>query len=109
LIGTALLALGQTAAAAVSAEEAARLKTELTPFGGERAGNKEGTIPAWNGGYTQTIPGFENGGHRPDPFKDEKPLFVIDVANMDQYADACQCRRLLLRPGRRIPGTHGPF
>ena len=39
------VALG-AAHAAVSAEEAAKLKTELTPLGAERAGNKEGTIPA---------------------------------------------------------------
>jgi hypothetical protein len=87
LFGTALVVFGHTAGAAVSVEEAAKLRSELTPFGAERAGNKEGTIPVWNGGYTQAIPGFENGGRRPDPFKDEKPLFVIDVTNMDQYAD----------------------
>ena len=40
------VALG-AAHAAVSAEEAAKLKTELTPLGAERAGNKDGTIPAW--------------------------------------------------------------
>jgi hypothetical protein len=87
LIGAALLAFGHTAAAALSAEEAAKLKSELTPFGAERAANKEGSIPVWNGGYTKAIPGFENGGRRPDPFKDERPLFAIDAKNMEQYAD----------------------
>lgn len=39
--------LGMAAAhAAVTPEEAARLKTELTPFGAEKAGNKDGSIPA---------------------------------------------------------------
>jgi len=42
-----------TAMAGVTAEEAAKLKTTLTPFGAERAGNAEGTIPAWDGGITE--------------------------------------------------------
>ncbi len=36
--------------AGVTAQEAARLKTDLTPLGAERAGNKDGSIPAWTGG-----------------------------------------------------------
>jgi hypothetical protein len=71
----------------VTAEEAAKLKTELTPFGAEKAGNKDGTIPEWTGGYTTPIPGEKRGGRRGDPFKDEKPLFTITAANADKYAD----------------------
>ncbi len=73
--------------AAVSAEEAAKLKTELTPLGGERAGNKDGTIPAWSGGHTTPIPGFKNGGKRSDPFAADKPLYQITAKNMAQHAD----------------------
>jgi hypothetical protein len=73
--------------AAVTPEEAAKLKTELTPLGGERAGNRDGTIPAWTGGYTTQIPGFKNGGQRGDPFASEKPLFSITASNMAQYGD----------------------
>lgn len=84
----ATLACGLAAAqAAVSPEEAAKLKTELTPLGGERAGNKDGTIPPWTGGYTTAIAGFKNGGKRGDPFAAEKPLYTITAANMGQYAD----------------------
>ena len=72
--------------AAVSAEEAAKLKSDLTPFGAEKAGNKEGNIPAWTGGYTTPIPGDKPGGRRGDPFKDEKPLFSITAQNMEQHA-----------------------
>ena len=54
------------ALAAVSADEAKKLGTTLTPLGAEKAGNAEGTIPAWTGGYTEPIKGFENGGPRPD-------------------------------------------
>ena len=81
LIGT------HAAMAGVSAKEAEKLKTTLTPLGAERAGNAEGTIPAWNGGLTTPAPGFVNGGQRPDPFPDEKPLFSITARNMDQYAE----------------------
>ena len=75
------------AMAAVSADEAARLKSELTPFGAEKAGNKDGTIPAWSGGHTTPIPGDKPGGRRGDPFKTDKPLFSINAKNADQYAD----------------------
>ena len=51
-VAAALLATSLSAVAAVSADEAARLKSELTPLGGEKAGNKDGSIPAWTGGLT---------------------------------------------------------
>jgi len=73
--------------AAVTPEEAAQLKTTLTPLGAEKAGNADGTIPAWTGGYTTPIPGFKNGGRRPDPWPNDKPLFSITAKNMGQYAD----------------------
>jgi hypothetical protein len=83
----ALACHGIAAFAAVSAEEAARLKSDLTPLGAERAGNKDGTIPAWTGGLTTPTPGFKNGGRRPDPFADEKPLLQITAKNAAQHAD----------------------
>lgn len=76
-----------TALAAVSAEEAARLGADLTPVGAERAGNEDGSIPEWTGGLTVPTAGFENGGRRPDPFADEKPILQITAQNMDQYAE----------------------
>ena len=75
------------AGAAVTADEAARLKTELTPLGAEKAGNKDGSIPAWTGGLTTPIAGDKAGGRRGDPFKDEKPLFSITARNAEQHAD----------------------
>ncbi|SCK14884.1 Protein of unknown function [Variovorax sp. HW608] len=80
LVGLAAL----SAQAGVSAEEAAKLKSELTPFGAERAGNKDDSIPAWTGGVAK--PG-ELTGRRPDPFAGEKPLFSITAKNAAQYAD----------------------
>ncbi|MDQ8036541.1 MAG: hypothetical protein REI12_03910, partial [Pedobacter sp.] len=48
------IAAATTVQAAVSAADADKLKSTLTPLGGEKAGNKEGTIPAWNGGLTKS-------------------------------------------------------
>lgn len=73
--------------AAVGPEEAARLKAELTPLGAEKAGNRDGTIPAWTGGYTTPIPGDKPGGKRGDPFKAEKPLYSVSASNVAQHAD----------------------
>lgn len=73
--------------AGVSAEEAQQLKSTLTPLGGERAGNKEGTIPAWSGGELKTPAGYKAGQRRADPFAGEKPLYAITAANMEQYSD----------------------
>jgi len=85
-IGAVTLPLTIPEAAAASAEEAAKLKSDLMPLGGERAGNKEGTIPAWDGGYSKVPAGFKPGQARPDPFAGEKPAFSITAKNMEQYA-----------------------
>jgi Protein of unknown function (DUF1329) len=86
---TAALAVVSLAgpAMAVPPQEAAQLKTTLTPMGAERAGNKAGTIPAWTGGYTSGSPGPRAGALRPDPFAGEEPLFAITPANFQTYAD----------------------
>ncbi|UTV98387.1 MULTISPECIES: DUF1329 domain-containing protein [Gammaproteobacteria] len=87
-IVTALVSLASVNGyAAVSLEEAARLGADLTPLGAEKAGNADGSIPAWTGGYNDPIPGEVLGGKRLDPFADEKPLYTVTAANMDQYAD----------------------
>lgn len=83
-----VLALSASSHAAVSTEDAAQLGKTLTPFGAEKAGNKDGSIPAWDGGYTKPLPGYTNGGRRDqDPFASEKPVVSITAKNMDQYAD----------------------
>jgi hypothetical protein len=86
LIVAVLLSISY-AYAAVPSKDAERLKSELTPLGAERAGNADGTIPAWTGGYTTAIAGEVSGGRRGDPFKDEKPLFTITAANAGKYAN----------------------
>ena len=75
------------AAAAVSEAEAARLGKDLTPVGAEKAGNKDGSIPAWTGGMTQPPAGWKVGQKRINPFKADKPLYSIDAGNVDKYKD----------------------
>src|SRR5688572_15276162 len=85
------VAFGAPAFAAVSAADAAKLGAELTPLGAEKAGNADGSIPAWDGGLTSAAQaGFTNfraGQHHPDPYAADKPLYTISAANMGQYAN----------------------
>ena len=87
LIFGACMVLHNSAYSAVSQDEANQLKTTLTPFGAEKSGNKDGSIPAWEGGYTKPQDGFKQGGKRADPFANEKPLFSINAKNYGQYTD----------------------
>lgn len=72
----ALVAAGSCLLAqAATSEEAARLKTTLTPLGAERAGNRDGSIPAWDGKPVA-----------PDAVAVGKPLFSVDAKNAAQHA-----------------------
>ncbi|HKL25189.1 MAG TPA: DUF1329 domain-containing protein, partial [Desulfuromonadales bacterium] len=82
-----LTGLAGQAAGALSAEEAAKLGNSLTPLGGIKAGNAEGTIPAWEGGITEPPAGYEKGMHHPDPYAGDQVLFTVTADNMAQYAD----------------------
>ncbi len=62
------------------------LKGKLTPFGSVRAGNADGSIPAWTGENLELPADFENGA-TPQYFADEKPLYSITGANISQYQD----------------------
>ncbi|PLW70090.1 DUF1329 domain-containing protein [Pseudohalioglobus lutimaris] len=89
-VGSILLSVG-FAHAKVSEEDAARLNgTDLNPFGGEVAGNADGSIPAWEPKWTDVPPGleYEGPGHpRPDPYADEKPLHVLTAANYKEHLE----------------------
>ena len=82
----AVFSIGQGAWAAVSADEAAKLKSSLTPLGAEKAGNKDGSIPAWDGVPPQPV-AKTSSGFPGDPFANEKPKFQINAKNAAQYAD----------------------
>ena len=90
-----LLAFAVPAGAIVPEEQAARLGRDLTPLGGERAGNADGSIPAWDGGLATVPAGLgDRVGHYPDPFPDDPVLFTIDKSNLATHEAA-------LTPGQR--------
>ncbi|MDY7218277.1 DUF1329 domain-containing protein [Denitrificimonas sp. JX-1] len=105
-VGTAFMLslFAASVMAAVSADEAEKLGTTLTPIGAEKAGNAAGTIPEWTGGLATNAAAVDSGGFLSNPYAGEKPLFTITVQNMDQYKDK-------LTPGqqamfKRYPDTY---
>ncbi len=79
-IALAIAAHLRGVALAASSDEAAKLRTSLTPFGAERAASADGRIPAWTGVVTRA-------GYRDDPFAKESPVVTITAKNAAQYAD----------------------
>jgi hypothetical protein len=95
-----------TSVAAINAADPGRLGADLTPLGGEKAGNADGSIPEWTGGLTTPPAGYQPGMHHPDPFAGEQPLFTITAANVGQYADkltAGQQALLKAYPSYKLP------
>ncbi len=92
--------------AKATAQEADRLGKDLTPVGAEKAGNRDGSIPSWEGGLNQAPAGFQTGsGHYPDPFAAEKPLYTITAQNVAQYRDRLTAAQLAMfqkHPGFRM-------
>ena len=73
-----------------TAEELAKLGlegTELTPAGAIRAGNAEGTIPAWKNEMLRAPAGWQSGTYHADPFAEDEVLFTITAANYKEHAD----------------------
>jgi len=81
------LAFSLPSLAKVPKDQADRLLNgDLTPMGGEKAGTKDGTIPAWTGGWTQAPPDWKGPGTRSvDPFPEDTPKFTITADNLAQY------------------------
>ncbi|HET7202625.1 MAG TPA: DUF1329 domain-containing protein [Steroidobacteraceae bacterium] len=86
-VAATLLAVAAPASAKLTDVEAARLGTDLTPVGGEKAGNKDGTIPAWTGGLCAPPAGWTPAQGYTDPFPNDKVQFTITKANATQYKD----------------------
>ena len=92
ILATALAAAGLVGAmmpahAKLSDADAARLGADLTPMGAEKAGNKDGTIPAWSGGLCAAPAGWAAAKGYVDPFPGDKAKFTITKANAAQYKD----------------------
>ncbi|RJF89610.1 DUF1329 domain-containing protein [Oleomonas cavernae] len=84
-LGLAAL-LGGTALAKGGPDQIARLGADLTPMGSTKAGNADGSIPAWDGGIKTAPAGYAPGQRLVDPFASDPVLFTITGANADQYA-----------------------
>lgn len=83
-----ILSLAATGAwGELPADQIARLGTDLTPFGAERAGNADGSIPPWDGGITTPPASYAPGMHHPDPFAGDQIMFTIDQSTLDQHKD----------------------
>jgi hypothetical protein len=81
------LAMPKKAFAGVSEGQAAALKTTLTPFGAERAGSADGSIPAWAGGETTIPAGWTPDQQMPDLYANDQKILSINAPNMAQYKD----------------------
>ena len=55
---TAAILTAGLAQANTTSAKAAQLGNSLTPMGSEKAGNADGTIPAWDGGITRPPAGY---------------------------------------------------
>jgi len=84
VLGMSLLAT--SVMAAVSADEAAKLGSTLTPMGAEKAGNADGSITAWQP-LSKTAGSVDAKGFLSDPYGSEKPKFTITAQNVEQYKD----------------------
>jgi hypothetical protein len=84
-------------------DQVAKLGKELTPVGAERAGNADGSLPAWTP-MKQSGPLKDFWASNP-AIDGEKPLFTISAANMAKYADKLTegHKELLKRPRIALP------
>jgi hypothetical protein len=92
-VAVSLALLSTATLAKVSPAEVAKLNNELTPMGAVRGANKDGSIPAWNGGITSAPAGYTVGDHHIDPFSTDNVEYTITAANVAQY-------KAMLTPGQ---------
>ncbi|MBA1201938.1 DUF1329 domain-containing protein [Pseudomonas capeferrum] len=101
VLGLSLLA--SSVMAAVSADEAAKLGSTLTPMGAEKAGNADGSIGPWQP-LTKTAGSADGKGFLSDPYGSEKPLLTITAQNAEQYKDKLSPGQLAMF--KRYPETY---
>jgi hypothetical protein len=84
---------GVLAVASLSVASIAQAQTELgqnlLPWGAEKGASADGLVPAYTGGI-DAVPGLPAASPEigyPNPFANEKPLFVVTAANSAQYAN----------------------
>ncbi len=81
------LAAAGNALADMTPDQVARIGKDLTPVGAERAGNKDGSIPQWEGGLTAAPAGFDRAKGYLNPYAADKVLYTITAANVEQHKD----------------------
>ncbi|GLZ84377.1 hypothetical protein Pres01_04280 [Metapseudomonas resinovorans] len=92
-LATLALLVAMQVFATPSDQEISQLGTTLTPLGAEMAGNRDGSIPPWDGGLCKPPAGYQpkkgesGGGPWMDPFANEQPILKITRDNLEQYAD----------------------
>lgn len=89
--------------AKVDEKTASKLGSTLTPLGAEKAGNKAGTIPAWNGGITSAPEGYDSSKMHIDPFATDKVLYTVTSENLAKHADKLSPGQLAMF--KRYPDT----
>ena len=99
-----LLIFPLAASAEISDAQIARLKNDLTPLGGDRKANADGTIPAWDGGILAPPPAYIRGQHYIDPYAGDPIKFVITANNAGEYAEKLSEGHKLLF--RTYPNTY---
>ena len=85
------------------ASEFSKLGNELTPVGAEKAGNADGSIPAWTGGLNKAPAGWKAG--YTNPFANDKPIYSINAGNVGKYQSQLprgQVELIKAYPGYRI-------
>ncbi|PZP23734.1 DUF1329 domain-containing protein [Pseudomonas kuykendallii] len=100
----ALSLLAGSVMAAVAPDQIAKLGSSLTPLGGEKAGNADGSIPEWTGGLPTNAAPISKGGFVGDPYAGEKALFTITAQNVEQYKDKLSAGQLAMF--KRYPETY---
>jgi hypothetical protein len=80
--------LAASASASVGPQAAAQLSGRLTPLGAERAGNADGSIPAWDGGLvpSRRPAQWHPGDRYVDPYSGDQPLLLIGKDQLAEYA-----------------------
>jgi hypothetical protein len=96
VVATFGLALGLSASSVAQStpDQVARLSTDLTPVGAERAASADGMVPAWDGGLAATPVDPKTG--YVDPFADDAVLYAITAKNVDKYKELLSAGHLAL-------------
>jgi hypothetical protein len=75
-----------------------------TPVGAERAGNADGSIPPWRDGLEVVPAGDVKTSGLIDPYAQDKELFRISAANVDEHAERLSPGQIALL--KRFPDTY---